>query len=151
MNSDLPGHSTSLSGRCPIEPRSASELNRRTADSEPSPCLLRARCTQWRLQIRGQIAAIEFRCQVAAGGHCVESTMRGRWPVNATDASPLYAIAKPIAFDTAQEITVFFSCEFNANSGESDTFKRQQLVLQMILASKQIGNHPAFAALPGPR
>jgi hypothetical protein len=77
--------------------------------------------------------------------------MRGRWPVNATDASPLYAIAKPIAFDTAQEITVFFSCEFNANSGESDTFKRQQLVLQMILASKQIGNHPAFAALPGPR
>ena len=76
--------------------------------------------------------------------------MRGRWPVNATDASPLYAIAKPIAFDT-QEITVVFSCELNAISGESDTFKRQQLVLQMILASKQIGNHPAFAALPGPR
>ena len=110
-----------------------------------------ARCSQWRLQIRGQIAAIEFRYQVAAGGHCVESTIRGRWPVNATDASPLYAIAKPRACDTAQEITVVSSCELNAISGESDTFKHQQLVLQMILASKQICNHPAFAALPGPR
>jgi len=39
----------------------------------------------------------------------------------------------------------------NAISGESDTFKRQRLVLQMILASKQICNHPALAALPGPR
>ncbi|MFH2089039.1 MAG: hypothetical protein ABIK82_15440 [Pseudomonadota bacterium] len=34
---------------------------------------------------------------------------------------------------------------------ESDTFKGQRLVLQMMLASKEICNHPAFAALPGPR
>jgi len=39
----------------------------------------------------------------------------------------------------------------NAISGESDTFKRQRLVLQMIMASKQICNHPALAALTGPR
>jgi hypothetical protein len=39
----------------------------------------------------------------------------------------------------------------NAIFGESDTFKRQRLVLQMILASKQICTHPALAALPGPR
>jgi len=38
----------------------------------------------------------------------------------------------------------------NAISGESDTFMRQQLVLQMTMASKQICNHPAFAVLLGP-
>ncbi|MDP2825499.1 MAG: hypothetical protein Q8O52_22805 [Sulfuritalea sp.] len=41
--------------------------------------------------------------------------------------------------------------DLKAISGESDTFKRQRLVLEMILALKQICNHPAFAALPGPR
>ena len=39
----------------------------------------------------------------------------------------------------------------NVISGESDTFKRQRLVLEMILALKQLCNHPAFAAFPGPR
>ena len=41
--------------------------------------------------------------------------------------------------------------DLKAIPGESDTFKRQLLVLEMILALKQIYNHPAFAAFPGPR
>lgn len=41
--------------------------------------------------------------------------------------------------------------DLNAISGESDTFKHQRLVLEIVLALKQICNHPAFAAFPGPR
>ncbi len=41
--------------------------------------------------------------------------------------------------------------DLKAISGESDTFKSQRLVLEMILALKQLCNHPALAALPGPR
>ena len=36
-------------------------------------------------------------------------------------------------------------------AGESDTFKRQGLVLQMILALKQVCNHPAHYLKQGPR
>jgi hypothetical protein len=54
-----------------------------------------APCTQWCLQVRGRIAAIEFRCQVAAGGHRVQPATSRRSGFISKPAAELGSFSKP--------------------------------------------------------